>query len=228
MRARLTKYNTEPHLELNIKAGEDAKRILVPGQVVDDASVRLACAGVCTNTELLQAVRARNPNAYIIYKPHPDVVSGNRKGKVNSALARVLCDKVVESVSIAKCLDSVDEVHTLTSLVGFEGLLRGRRVVVYGMPFYAGWGLTEDLVPIPRRRRRLTLEELVAGTLLLYPRYYDWESNCWTDCEGAIDRLISAREKAESMKGIYRLQPSFLERQLRRLGSVIKGLAHAG
>ena len=39
-------------------------------------------------------------------------------------------------------LGIVDEVHTLTSLTGFEALLRGIEVHAYGGPFYAGWGLT--------------------------------------------------------------------------------------
>jgi capsular polysaccharide export protein len=95
------------------------------------------------------------------------------------------------------------------------------------LPFYAGWGLTEDLVPIRRRKRRLTLDELVAGTLLLYPRYYDWRVGCWTDCEGALDRLVQERRKAESAGGLNRLQPSFAQRQLKKLGLLIKGLTHA-
>jgi capsular polysaccharide export protein len=177
---------------------------------------------------LLETVREHHTDAYIIYKPHPDVLSGNRKGRIAPSTLRALCDQVVHSVSIPSCLADVDEVHTMTSLVGFEALLRGLRVVVYGQPFYAGWGLTADRVPITRRSRRLTLDELVAGALLLYPRYYDWKAGTFTDCEGAIDALTSARRRAESAKGLARLQPSLVERQLRKLGLLIKGLAHAG
>jgi capsular polysaccharide export protein len=64
-------------------------------------------------------------------------------------------------------------VSVWTSLAGFEALLRGRIVVTYGQPFYAGWGLTRDQAPLERRRRRLQLEELVAGALILYPLYVD-------------------------------------------------------
>ncbi len=74
--------------------------------------------------------------------------------------------------STAALLADIDELHTLTSLAGFEALLRRRRVVVYGRPFYAGWGLTADLASADRGRR-LALEELVAGALILYPRYLD-------------------------------------------------------
>jgi capsular polysaccharide export protein len=115
----------------------------------------------------------------------------------------------------------------MTSLVGFEALLRRLTVVVYGKPFYAGWGLTLDCEPISRRIRSLTLDELVAAALLLYPRYYNWEADCWTDCEDAIDSLVLERQKAELATGLKRLQLSFLERQLKKLGLLIKGLAHA-
>ena len=116
----------------------------------------------------------------------------------------------------------------MTSLVGFEALLRGLPVVVYGNPFYAGWGLTQDRIPMCRRTRRLTLDELVAATLLLYPRYYDWKAGCWTDCEGAIDKLVLERQVAERAFGLGRLQLSFIERQLKKLGLLLKGLAHVG
>ena len=74
--------------------------------------------------------------------------------------------------STAALLADIDELHTLTSLAGFEALLRRRRVVVYGRPFYAGWGLTVDMTGAGRGRR-LALEQLVAGALILYPRYLD-------------------------------------------------------
>jgi capsular polysaccharide export protein len=86
-------------------------------------------------------------------------------------------------------IGAVDEVHTLTSLCGFEALLRGKRVVVYGQPFYAGWGLTIDLAPIARRQRHLSLDQLVAGALILYPRYLDPLTQRRCTPETAIDRL---------------------------------------
>ena len=83
-------------------------------------------------------------------------------------------DLVLPDASIDDLLNNVDAVHVLTSLTGFEALLRGREVITHGQPFYAGWGLTRDLAePIARRNRVLTLEQLVAATLILYPRYFD-------------------------------------------------------
>lgn len=144
--------------------------IVVPGQVEDDASIAYGAKGM-NNLELLRRVRLHRPQGYIIYKPHPDVLSGNRVGNVNEADALVYCDRIVTEVSLDSILEYADEIHTMTSLVGFEGLMRGIKVVTYGLPFYAGWGLSEDHQRCERRTRRLSIEELIAGVLLLYPRY---------------------------------------------------------
>ena len=148
--------------------------VLVAGQVEDDESVRLGGAGVADNRDLLRRARAAEPDAFLIYKPHPDVAAGLRRGHVPPREALRHADLVLPRAPIAALLARVDAVHVLTSLTGFEALLRGREVVVHGQPFYAGWGLTRDLAaPIARRTRRLALEELVAGALILYPRYLD-------------------------------------------------------
>ena len=165
---KLSKYNLYAHTILSIP--KERTIICVPGQVEDDASIRYGANGM-TNTQLLQAVRKNNPHAYIIYKPHPDVLSKNRVGHIKSEDALIYCDQVVEKVGIDSVLEVCHEVHTMTSLVGFEALMRGKKVVTYGMPFYAGWGLSEDTVHCERRTRKLTLDELIAGVLLLYPRY---------------------------------------------------------
>jgi capsular polysaccharide export protein len=162
-------------------------RILVPGQVEDDLSVRLGGGSIRDNLALLARVRAANPDALILYKPHPDVEAGHRRGALPAALTEKFADRVIRG-STATILAEIDEVHTLTSLTGFEALLRRRKVVVYGRPFYAGWGLTSDCLPI-RRGRRLTLEELVAGVLILYPRYLDPVTRLPCAAEIAVDRL---------------------------------------
>src|SRR3546814_7510925 len=68
--------------------------ILVPGQVEDDASIRFGCTDVRTNIALLKAARAARPDAFIVYKPHPAVVSGNRMGKIQLAEAQKWADHI--------------------------------------------------------------------------------------------------------------------------------------
>ncbi len=123
------------------------------------------------NSKLLEMVRERNPNSYIIYKPHPDVLSGNRIGAIPKEITAKCANRVVTKVSIDSVIEVSDEVHTLTSGAGFDALLRGKRVYTYGMPFYAGWGLTTDDRKCERRTRKISLDELVAVALILYPRY---------------------------------------------------------
>ncbi|HEY6722703.1 MAG TPA: hypothetical protein VI197_01695 [Polyangiaceae bacterium] len=197
VRLGVTKYNFRHDRSERPMRPAGRRVILVPGQVEDDASIKLGSPKVRSNAELLREVRRLNPDAYIVYKVHPEVLSGNRKhGKVSCEAG--LYDQLVERGSLTECLDAVDEVHTMTSLVGFEALLRGKRVVTYGQPFYAGWGLTVDLCPPERRTRRLTLPELVAGVMLRYPRYYSWNAECFTNAELAVSELGKLKNAARA------------------------------
>ncbi len=167
-------------------------RILVPGQVEDDASIRLGAGAVRTNLALLQAVRAANPQAVVIYKPHPDVEAGLRPGTVDVA---GLADVVARGADPLALIAAVDAVWTMTSLLGFEALLRGKAVTCLGAPFYAGWGLTTDLGPVPARRSdtrtRPDLLHLAHAALIAYPRYFDPVSRLPCPPEVALDRLAS-------------------------------------
>ncbi|EAR21637.1 capsular polysaccharide biosynthesis protein [Nitrococcus mobilis] len=223
----ISKYNFSDQGRVSLPLNKGKTVILVPGQVEDDTSVRLGCPGLRTNRCLLEAVRAARPEAYILYKPHPEVLSGNRRGCVAQAPGERLWDELVTNVSVASCLAAVDEVHTLTSLVGFEALLRGRRVVTYGRPFYSGWGLTEDVFPLARRRshRRLMLDELVAGALILYPRYIDPITETFTTPEVALERLAAT---LNNKSGTRRLSQPWVVRQLHKLGRRIAGVNYAG
>lgn len=183
----LTKYNVGASIWRRPK---HARRvILVPGQVESDASIAFGAPGINTNLDLLKAVRAAHPDAYVLYKPHPDVVAGLRKQGTGEDEASCWCDEIIVDASMGGVLREVDEVHCITSLAGFEALLRGKAVTCYGQPFYAGWGLTTDIVPISRRQRRLMLDELVAGALILYPRYMSRKRDVLVTPEEALDEL---------------------------------------
>ena len=165
-------------------------RILVPGQVEDDASVRLGAGAVKTNRALLEAVRAARPDAVILYKPHPDVAAGLRAGACPEAAE--IADAVLPGADPAALIAAADEVWTITSTMGFEALLRGRPVTCLGAPFYAGWGLTRDLGPVPARRQaRPDLAAFVHAALIAYPRYRDPPSGRPCPAEVVADRLAS-------------------------------------
>ncbi|MFC6669088.1 hypothetical protein [Marinobacterium aestuariivivens] len=202
---RLSKYNVGNEGRLELPVGR--RILLVPGQVETDASIRYGSPELKTNRQLLEAVRAVNPDAFIIYKPHPDVLSGGRQGVLETGPPD-LYDLEVRDIAMPDLLEQVNEVHTLTSLTGFEALLRGIPVSTYGLPFYAGWGLTQDSLRCSRRARRRTLDELVAATLILYPVYVDPESGDQINAETAVELLRRARDKGyrRSLKGrLYNL-----------------------
>ncbi|HEV8035095.1 capsular polysaccharide biosynthesis protein [Yoonia sp.] len=183
--ARLSKYNLAAKALPDLPKG---RRILVPGQVEDDASVIHGSSEVTTNLALLEVVRKANPAAVILYKPHPDVEAGLRPGAV--AHAAELADVVLAGTDPIDAIDAVDEVWTMTSLLGFEALLRGKKVTCLGTPFYAGWGLTDDrAMPEPRRQARLDLAALVHGTLITYPRYRDPVTGLPCPVEVIVDRI---------------------------------------
>ena len=161
--------------------------VLVPGQVADDASIRLGTRAIRTSGALLREIRACRPDAFIVYKPHPDVLSGNRTGAFD---ARDWADVVDTAADILSLIEVADEVHTLSSLAGFDALLRGKAVFTYGLPFYGGWGLTHDaLAPLPWRGRMLSLDMLTAGVLLRYPLYWDWRLRLFTTPEAVVRQL---------------------------------------
>jgi len=185
-RAGLSKYN----LGGDLPDLPEGHRILVPGQVEDDASIRLGAGKITTNLALLARVRAENPDAIILFKPHPDVEAGLRPGRVEPEEALKLADAILHKSNPIALIEAVDEVWTMTSLLGFEALLRGKPVTVTGAPFYAGWGLTRDLGWTPRRRKaRPDLVQLAHAVLIAYPRYHDPVSNRPCPPEVVVDRL---------------------------------------
>ncbi|UWQ19495.1 capsular polysaccharide biosynthesis protein [Jannaschia sp. M317] len=179
----VTKYNlggTLPDLP-------EGPILLVPGQVADDASIRLGTSDVTDNAGLLAAARAANPQAFIVYKPHPDVEAGLRDGAIEAPDA----DLVARDADPLALIARADAVWTLTSLLGFEALLRDTAVTTLGAPFYAGWGLTHDLGRVPARRRaaRPGLDALVQAVLIDYPRYFDPITGTACPPEVALHRL---------------------------------------
>jgi capsular polysaccharide export protein len=211
----LTKYNVG-HGAWDRPGSGRERVILVPGQVETDASIRFGAPGIRTNRDLLQAVRDANRDAYVVYKPHPDVVAGLRARGRGEAGVRRWCSEVVTDVSMREMLSAVDEVHVLTSLTGFEALMRGKGVTCYGQPFYAGWGLTNDMMPVARRDRRLSLSMLAAGALILYPTYVSRATGRFITPEQAVEELLAWRESGVADLSSWRRAYRYLLRRIMR------------
>lgn len=188
---RVTKYNLQ-ETPLALKPRREGQaRVLVIGQVADDAALRGIRTPVKTNLDLLAAARKMRPDAELIYRPHPDVVAGVREGR--DAGWQTLADQRVTAGGLVPLLDLVDEVHVMNSLAGFEAVLRDVPVVCHAQPFYAGWGLTTDCHP-PQRRTSASLDQLVAGALILYPRYRHPETGDAIEPEDAVALLARMRD----------------------------------
>ncbi len=220
---RFSKYNGLKHedLKINVKTGQ--KIILIPAQVEDDASMILGGFGLST-LDLLKEVRSKNQDAYIIFKPHPDVLSGNRVGLKDETLILEFCDEIVKDCSIDSAIKIADEIHTITSTSGFDALLRAKKVFTYGMPFYAGWGLTKDKYRCERRTRKLSLEELVAGALIAYPRYINPKTKTLCEIEVCLDIMLNL-QKAYFSKKYIKLAIDFKTFMLRKIRRFYEFLA---
>lgn len=193
--SKVSKYNLGAAFTLPAEASGKTV-LLVPGQVEDDASILTGTMGLRTNGELLRTVRERHPDAYIIYKPHPDVLVGNRQGNIPAEDVSRWADSQALDADIIQCIQAADELHTLTSLSGFEALMHGKKVVCYGMPFYAGWGLTHDEHTCSRRTRSLTLDDVVYQALIAYPSYINPQSREPILAEQAAE-LLAATPRAQ-------------------------------
>ncbi|MBX3477611.1 MAG: capsular polysaccharide biosynthesis protein [Brevundimonas sp.] len=169
----------------------DRERVLVVGQVENDKSILTGCEAIRTNAGLIAAVRADRPDAFMIYRNHPDVLAGNRPGRLDAAALGAV-DAVADGLDVIDCIQACDRLATLTSLAGFEALLRGKAVSTYGRPFYAGWGLTEDRLTFARRTRRADLDALIHAALIAYPVYV--APTGWPcEAEDLVEALIAAR-----------------------------------
>lgn len=165
----ISKYNHAPKIRLDHQQNT-RHRILVIGQVENDASIKFGCKQACTNRDLVRLAQRENPGAEIIFKVHPDILSKQVPG---SSLAEIFGNCTIISDNIAPCslFEVVDKVYTITSLMGFEALLYGLPVVCVGAPFYSNWGLTDDRQIVDRRIRQRSLLEVFCAAYVLYPRY---------------------------------------------------------
>ncbi len=195
IRTGLSKYNHAQRVDIETVYGvKTRRRVLVVGQVEDDASILLGCARRHTNRDAVMIACAENPDSEIIYKPHPDVMHGYRRALSRMDRLSEKCVILERDLPLAQSFETVDHVYTITSQAGFEALMREIPVTTLGCPFYSGWGLTDDRQPNARRKRILTLDELVAAVYLLYPKYFDPLEKREITAEEALERLAAMRD----------------------------------
>lgn len=208
--SKLSKYNeSRTELASFLYGPKIRKRILVIGQVEDDQSLLYGCEKIMTNAELIQLAATENPDAQIIYKPHPDILAGLRQEISNTTQLSHLVEIIRIPLTLYDALHGVDRVYTLTSLAGFEALIHGVAVTTVGAPFYSGWGLTDDRQLTGRRTRNLTLDEVFAAAYLRYPKYIDPE----TRRRSSLAKVIAIFQ--EKLSEVEIITPQKVLRQLK-------------
>lgn len=192
--ARVSKYNHAPEAPPPLRA----PYILVVDQTSGDASIRCGLAGDRSFARMLEAALDENPGVPILLKVHPDVVAGRKKGHFGALGATASRVTVLAGDAHPPALlEPAQAVYTVTSQMGFEALLWGRSVRTFGMPFYAGWGLTRDELAPPTRRaaaRDASLDDLVYAALVQYPRYIDPDTGRRCEVERLIDWMARQRQ----------------------------------
>ncbi|MFC0809127.1 hypothetical protein ACFHWW_27415 [Ensifer sp. P24N7] len=178
LETNLTKYNGLPGAAEEFLSIRRRDVVLVIGQVPGDASIVYGNPDGWTSESLVALARSENPGCDIIYRPHPDVYNKPEKYKERRRKIAKMATIVPPSVGLLDLLKSVKSVYTISSLVGMEAVMRGIRVTTVGLPFYAGWGATDDRCSqrrgghvFRRRRVELTSLQIFAGTYLLYAKY---------------------------------------------------------
>ena len=113
---------------------------------------------------------------------------------------------VAYETPLENIFNCVEKVAVFTSLGGFEALIRGLPVITYGLPFYAGWGISEDKLKdhiwAKRRTRKLSLEELIFISLIDYPFYNSLNFQYPMEIENVIEEIISAEDNIQSWEQI--------------------------
>ena len=225
IRLNVTKYNVETadSTQLNALKQQAGSRqiVLVTGQFQDDLSIAFGTRDIKTNMALIEAARQCFADAFIIYKEHPDVYSGVRPGKLDEQQVRSVADAYVTQLPLPQLFEITDRLCTMCSLSGFEALLRGIAVSTFGLPFYAGWGLTDDRYSFERRKKTLDITELLYGTLVLYPRYVNWYKRTITTPETVIEQICHQRHNAGPLRS------SWIHRQVRKLSYLSQALFHS-
>ena len=205
---RLSKYNHAPDISDGLKHRPSEKPVvLVIDQTFGDMAIRYGGADAATFETMFQTALRENPEAQIWVKTHPDVLSGKKQGYLTRLSAQADVKLLAEDVNPISLLQIVDKVYCVTSQMGFEALLCGKPVVTFGLPWYAGWGVSDDrhagaaALAAAGRRAPRSIEQLFAAAYLQYSRYIDPNTGKPGTLFDVIDYLAAARRLNEKLRG---------------------------
>ncbi len=194
---KISKYNTINQAIATDITDSSRKKILVIAQTAGDMSLEYGLGSQFSTSQIVNAAVQENPGADIYLKIHPDVIAGKKKSDLDVKKLPAECRVLARDVNPISLLEKIDKVYTKTSQMGFEALLLGKECVCFGMPFYAGWGLTDDRVECHRRNRKLTVSQVFAGAYILYSRYYNPYLDQETDI---IDTIYAIKQNRDTLR----------------------------
>ncbi len=198
----LSKYNHAPDFQGDLPA----RYVLLADQVYGDQSVPCGLADVEAFAAMLDAALTDWPGHKVLVKVHPDVLTHQKRSWLpKGALDHPRVQVIADGCHPVRLIREADAVYAVTSLIGFEALVHGREVHCFGMPFYAGWGLTQDRLPAPHRRRahgqdRARIEDMVHAAFVVVPRYAHPVTGRPWDAASAIAH--AAQERATMLDGL--------------------------
>lgn len=202
---RVSKYNHAREWPGLLAPGD----VLVVDQTAGDSSIGFGLADAGSFRRMLEAALDEHPHARIVLKVHPDVIAGRKRGHfehLTPGQARRVQLQAADAHPPG-LLAAAAAVYCVTSQMGFEALLWGRPVRCFGMPFYAGWGLTHDDLKPPARRGQAGLASLVHAALIDYPRYLDPETRQRCEPEDLLRWMALQRQHAERFPRTVRAVP---------------------
>lgn len=193
----ISKYNHSPVIDVEIgRVGH--RKILLVDQRFGDMSVEMGFGSEKTFENMLREALDRGKDYDIIIKQHPDSITGGKKSYFNNemlAYTKALSNVFVVDFDINpySLMKNVDEVFVCSSGMGFEALLANKKVTCFGMPFYSGWGITEDKIKCDRRVKKRTLEEIFYVAYILLSRYFNPDTNKVCDIEEVCEYILKNR-----------------------------------
>ncbi len=198
---QLSKYNHAPNMAL--PHVNDQASVLVVDQTLGDMSVLYGAATDRTFDHMLQAAIYENPGAQVIVKTHPEVSSGRKRGYLSHMQPMRLPQAgqlipLREAANPIGLLQQVSKVYVATSGMGFDALLCGKPVRCFGIPWYAGWSVTQDAQHCPRRTRTRSVRELFAAAYIRYTLYL----NPTTHQRGSIFDVMDWLVRQRCMAGL--------------------------
>ncbi|MAM58325.1 MAG: hypothetical protein CMN25_13395 [Salinicola sp.] len=194
---RISKYNHAPDVPITIGT-RNKKKILLVDQRYGDQSVTSGLAGQHAFDQMLAEAMEDNPDADIIIKQHPDAIKGGKKSYYNNdklAFSKHMPNIFLVDYDINPhaLFDIVDDVYVVTSGMGFEALMAGKKVFCYGAPFYSGWGVTTDKIKVERRAKKRSVEDIFYYSYVYLSRYYSKEKKAPCSLETLVDEFVALK-----------------------------------